>query len=122
MNEKNTTISFDLDRNHVPQTDWTAFDAMTEEDRHAAALSDPNAQPASETQLAKARRSPQVRALRRRLNLTQEQFAQRFHLALGTIRDWEQGRNQPDHAAQVLLQVIAFAPDVVEQALAEVER
>jgi putative transcriptional regulator len=95
---------------------------MTEEERHAAALADPDAQPASEEQLAKVRRAPQVRTLRRRLNLTQEQFAHRFHLALGTVRDWEQGRNQPDHAAQALLQVIAFAPDVVEQALAERER
>lgn len=122
MNEEHTTVSFDLDPNNVPETDWTAFDAMTEEERHAAALSDPDAQPANEEQLARARRSPQVRALRRRLNLTQEQFAQRFHLALGTVRDWEQGRNQPDHAAQALLQVIAFAPDVVEEALAKTER
>lgn len=41
---------------------------------------------------------------------------------LGTVRDWEQGRNQPDHAARALLPVIAFAPDVVEQALADGER
>lgn len=122
MNEEHTTISFELDPNNLPETDWAAFDAMTEEERHSAALSDPDAQPANEEQLARARRSPQVRALRRRLNLTQEQFAQRFHLALGTVRDWEQGRNQPDHAAQALLQVIAFAPDVVEQALAARER
>ncbi len=61
------------------------------------------------------------RALRRKLNLTQEQFAQTFHLSLGTVRDWEQGRNQPDHAARALLQVIAFAPNVVEEALAGLE-
>ena len=121
MNKENTTISFELDPENLPKTDWVAFDAMTEEERHAAALADPDAQPASEEQLATAKRACQVRTLRRRLNLTQEQFAQRFHLALGTIRDWEQGRNQPDHAAQALLQVIAFAPDVVERALAEGE-
>ena len=122
MNEEHTTISFDLDPNNLPETDWAAFDAMTEEERHAAALSDPDAQPANEEQLVRAWRSPQVRTLRRRLNLSQEQFAQRFHLALGTVRDWEQGRNQPDHAARALLQVIAYAPDVVEEALAEMER
>ena len=37
----------------------------------------------------RARRVPTVRALRQKLNLTQEEFAQRFHLPLGTVRDWE---------------------------------
>ena len=118
MNEEHTTISFDLDPNDLPTTDWTEFDQMTDAERHAAALSDPDAQPASEAQLAKARRVPNVCALRRKLNLTQEEFARTFHLSLGTVRDWEQGRNQPDHAARALLQVIEFNPTLVEQALA----
>jgi transcriptional regulator with XRE-family HTH domain len=50
---------------------------------------------------------PTVRALRQKLNLTQEEFAKRFHLPLGTVRDWEQGAHRPDKAAQVLLTVIA---------------
>jgi putative transcriptional regulator len=58
-----------------------------------------------------------VRTLRRKLNLTQEQFARRFQLSLGAVRDWEQGRNQPDHAARTLLRVIEFSPEVVEKAL-----
>lgn len=122
MNEENTTISFDLDPNKPPTTDWAEFDQMTEAERHAAALSDPDAQPASEAQLAKARRVPNVRALRHKLNLTQEEFARTFHLSLGTVRDWEQGRNQPDHAARALLQVIEFDPLLVEQALAAATR
>lgn len=117
MNEKNITIYFDLDPNQLPVTDWSHFDKLTEVERHAAALTDLDALPASEEQLAHARRIPDVRSLRRKLNLTQEQFARTFHLSLGAVRDWEQGRNQPDHAARALLQVIEFNPELVQQAL-----
>jgi putative transcriptional regulator len=51
------------------------------------------------------------------LNLTQQQFSVRFHLPLGTIRDWEQGTHRPDKAAQVLLTIIAKDPDAVARAL-----
>jgi putative transcriptional regulator len=67
--------------------------------------------------ISRARRIPSVRALRKKLNLTQEQFASRFHLPLGTVRDWEQGAHRPDKAAQVLLTVIAKDPDAVAHAL-----
>ncbi|MFL5086462.1 MAG: helix-turn-helix domain-containing protein [Xanthobacteraceae bacterium] len=55
--------------------------------------------------------------MRKKLKLTQEQFAARFHLPLGTVRDWEQGAHHPDKAAQVLLTVIAKDPDAVARAL-----
>jgi putative transcriptional regulator len=47
-----------------------------------------------------------VRKIRRRLGLNPEEIAARFGLPLGTIRDWEQRRRQPDGAARVLLHVI----------------
>jgi putative transcriptional regulator len=53
------------------------------------------------------------------MNLTQEEFASRFGLPLGTVRDWEQGAHRPDRAAQVLLTVIANNPDAVIRALEE---
>ena len=89
---------------------------MSEQERHRAALSDPDAAPATETQLS-ACRMPTVRALRKKLNLTQEEFAARFHLPLGTVRDWEQGAHRPDQAARVLLTVIEKDPDGVARAL-----
>jgi transcriptional regulator with XRE-family HTH domain len=52
-----------------------------------------------------------VRALRKKLKLTQEQFVSRFHLPLGTGRDWEQGAHRPDKAAEILLRIIARDPD-----------
>ena len=67
--------------------------------------------------MARARRVPTVAALRKKLKLTQEEFAARFHLPLGTVRDWEQGAHQPDQAAKVLLTVIANEPDAVARAL-----
>jgi putative transcriptional regulator len=116
MKKENIT-RFKLNPKKPPNTDWHAFDAMSEEARHRAAVSDPDAPPATEAQLARARRVPTVRALRARLNLTQEEFAARFHLPLGTVRDWEQGAHRPDKAAQVLLTVIARDPDAVARAL-----
>ena len=115
--KKGSITKFRLNPKRPPQTDWRAFDAMSEEQRHHAALSDPDALPATKAQLARARRVPTVRALRQKLKLTQEQFAARFHLPLGTVRDWEQGAHRPDKAAQVLLTVIAKYPDAVARAL-----
>src|SRR5438132_3801501 len=117
--KKGSITRFRLDPRKPPKTDWRAFDAMSEEERHAAALSDPDCPPATEAQLARARRVPSVRALRQRMNLTQEEFAARFGLPLGTVRDWEQGAHRPDRAAQVLLTVIANNPDAVIRALEE---
>ena len=115
--KKGSITRLRLDPKKPPKSDWRLFDAMSDEERHRAALSDPDAAPAAAAQLARARRVPSVRALRKRLNLTQEQFAARFHLPLGTVRDWEQGAHRPDKAAQVLLTVIAKDPDAVTRAL-----
>jgi putative transcriptional regulator len=115
--KKGSTTRFRLDPKRPPKTDWRAFDAMTEEERHAAAVADPDSPPATEAQLARARRVVNVRALRHSMKLTQEEFAERFGLPLGTIRDWEQGAHRPDRAAQILLTVIARDPDAVVRAL-----
>jgi putative transcriptional regulator len=90
---------------------------MGEAERQRAAAADPDCPPATKGQLARARRVPTVRALRAALKLTQRQFAARFHLPLGTVRDWEQGKHRPDKAAQVLLTVIARDPEAVARAL-----
>ena len=58
-----------------------------------------------------------VRAVRKRLGLTQEGFARRFGFGLATVRDWEQGRYQPDQAARSYITVIDREPAVVQRAL-----
>jgi len=61
--------------------------------------------------------APGVRALRKRLKLTQEQFSARFGVPLSTLRDWEQGRRLPERPAQVLLKVIETDPEAVARAV-----
>ncbi len=97
--------------------DWSRFDAMTEAERHAAALADPDAQPLTPERLARMKRTPQVKVIRRALGLSQEDFAARFQIPLGTLRDWEQGRKDPDAAARAYLVVIGRNPGAVSEAL-----
>jgi len=58
-----------------------------------------------------------VRATRKRLGLSQAQFAARFGFQPATLRNWEQGRTRPDGPARILLAVIARHPEWVEDAL-----
>jgi DNA-binding transcriptional regulator YiaG len=60
-----------------------------------------------------------VKALRERLAMSQEQFALRFNLPLGTVVNWEQGRVTPDRAANNYLLVIASNPAVAAEAIEE---
>jgi len=101
------------------KTDWVRLRAMTDEEVTAAAMSDPDARPMTPEQLRAARRVPRTKTLRRALALTQEEFAARYHIPLGTLRDWEQGRCEPDQPARAYLTVIAHDPEGVKRALAE---
>jgi putative transcriptional regulator len=91
---------------------------MTDDEVMAAALSDPDAQPHTEAQLAGMKRVPRAKTLRRALGLTQEEFATRYHIPVGTLRDWEQGRSEPDQPARAYLAVIAGDPEGVSRTLA----
>jgi putative transcriptional regulator len=90
---------------------------MTDEEIHAAALADPDAQPLTPERLARMKRVPRAKTLRRALGLTQEEFAARYHLPLGTLRDWEQGVCEPDQAGRAYLRAIAGDPEAVSRAL-----
>lgn len=90
---------------------------MTEEAAHAAALRDPDAQPMTDADFARMKPVPRVKTLRRALGLTQEEFSVRYHIPLGTLRDWEQGRSEPDQPARAYLKAIAGDPDAVSEAL-----
>jgi putative transcriptional regulator len=80
------------------KTDWARINAMTDAEVVAAARSDPDAQPLTGKQLARMRRVPHVKLLRQRLDMTQVEFAEAFHLPITTLRDWEQhsARQQPN--------------------------
>jgi putative transcriptional regulator len=101
------------------RTDWAALDAMTEEEIHEAALSDPDAQPLTEEELSQFKRvhPPEgidVQELRRRLGLSQALFAHFFGVSKRTVQEWEQGRKKPSGPAQILLGLISAHPTLIQ--------
>jgi putative transcriptional regulator len=87
---------------------------MIDEEILQAALDDADARPLDVERLKPV---PRVRTLRRTLGLTQEEFSGRYHIPLGTLRDWEQGRSVPDAPARAYLEVIAAELEMVAKAL-----
>ena len=60
---------------------------------------------------------PDVKAIRQATKLTQGAFAKAFRIPVGTVRDWEQNRRQPDAPARVLLSLIKADPEAVQSLL-----
>ena len=58
-----------------------------------------------------------VKALRERDGMSQEEFAMWYGLDVGTVRNWEQGRSEPDSASRAMLWMIKVNPAAVQQAL-----
>jgi putative transcriptional regulator len=94
----------------------TPMRTMTEAEIEVAAAANPDARPMTPEELRTARRVPRVKTLRRALGLTQQEFAARYHIPLGTLRDWEQGRTEPDQPARAYLTVIARDPEGAQRA------
>ena len=90
---------------------------MTDEEVEAAASTDPDNPPRTADELRAAARTPRAKIIRRALGLTQEEFAARYQIPLGTLRDWEQGRSEPDQPARAYLKVIARDPDAIGRLL-----
>ena len=88
---------------------------MTEAQIEAAA--DPEARAMTPEERRVAPRVSRAKTLRRTLGLTQEEFAARFQIPLGTLRDWEQGRAEPDQTAHAYLKAIAGDATAVQRAL-----
>ena len=90
---------------------------MTQKQIAAAANTDRDNRPLSPADLGRMKRMPQVKIIRRALGIRQEDFAARYRIPIGTLRDWEQGRVAPDQAARAYLTVIARDPEAVRKAL-----
>ena len=108
----------------LSKIDWAALDATSDADIDAQIAADADTAPIfSPEEIARAKRvlpSPapdDVKAIRQRLGLSQEQFATRFGFSVETIRNYEQGHRHPSGPARVLLRVIATEPDAVTRAL-----
>ncbi|AWJ94426.1 transcriptional regulator (plasmid) [Azospirillum baldaniorum] len=102
--------------------DWKAIDAMTDDDIARQIAANPDAvdlgnAPPEALRVVHPPGGVAVRAIRGKLDLTQAEFAARFGFSIGAVRDWEQGRKQPDAQARVLLLLIDQAPDMVADAV-----
>jgi putative transcriptional regulator len=106
-------------RKALRSIDWKRVKAMSEEEIERNARDDPDSivpiDEATEPQLVPA--MPDVAVVRRRLKLSQAEFANRFGFSVATVRNWEQGRVMADGPARVLLAVIANEPQAVIRAL-----
>jgi putative transcriptional regulator len=98
----------------IKNIDWAKMDAQTDEEIARNVASDPDAPPLlTEAQMV----GLMARRVRKNLGLSQTDFAAKFKIPLGTLRDWEQARKHPDTTAFAYLRVIARNPDMVLEAL-----
>jgi putative transcriptional regulator len=93
--------------------------AMTDEEIRAAVADDPDAAPIPVHDTPGLIPVVNAKRLRERLGLSQEVFAARYRIPIGTLRDWEQRRKFPDAPARAYLQVIEKDPDAVARLLGE---
>jgi putative transcriptional regulator len=63
-----------------------------------------------------------VRAVRKRLGMSQIEFANNFGFPASTLRNWEQGTRKPETTARILLTIIERAPAIVQSVLSEENR
>jgi putative transcriptional regulator len=61
---------------------------------------------------------PDVRAIRRKLRMSQQEFSAAYRIPLSTLKNWEQGRRHPDAPAAAHLLAIARRPREISAALA----
>lgn len=97
--------------------DWSRFDALSDDEVEDDALSEVDPPSSAQDDLDRLQTVPNLKRIRARLHLTQEQFADSFQLPLGTVRDWELGRREPDTAARNFLRLIEHNPEMVKAAL-----
>lgn len=108
----------------LSKIDWAALEETSDAEIDVQIATDPDTAPIfTADELARARRvvpppaPDDVKGIRQRLGLSQEQFAARFGFSVETIRNYEQGHRKPAGPARVLLRVIASEPDAVTRAL-----
>ena len=102
--------------------DWRKFEALTDDEVIARAMTDPDNKPLMREDRLRMKRRPRAYVIRRALRMTQEEFSEAYRIPIGTLRDWEQGRTEPDQANRAYLKVIAVDPEFVKRALGQQPR
>jgi putative transcriptional regulator len=111
-------VTSDMVKRAIDEANWTAQDALTDADIARQVAANPDAAPI----LTDAETAASiVRTVRKHLGISQAAFAARYHIPIGTLRDWEQARKHPDAPALAYLRVIAKEPDVTARALAVID-
>ena len=108
-----TIVTPEMHRDIIQSVDWDRVSRMTDEAIAEDIARDPDAMPFTTADGVALR----IQMIRRGLSLSQTQFAAQFHIPLATLKDWEQGRRQPEAAAWAYLQVIEGEPAAVRRAL-----
>ena len=99
-----------------PRVDRAKVAAATEEDIRRHQIEDGEDPDAP---LPPFRPTPNVRAIRTQLQMTQDVFAKAIGVPVATVRNWEQSRTSMDPAVRSLLRVVEREPDAALRALAE---
>jgi len=108
-----TTITPEMHQDVIRSVDWDRVSRLTDKAIAEDIARDPDAMPFTDADGMALR----IQMIRKRLSLSQAQFAAKFHIPLATLKDWEQGRRQPEAAAWTYLQVIEAEPAAVRRAL-----
>lgn len=90
------------------------FDRLVASVKQAGAIRRGRLKPGRVTEF----RPEDVRAIRGKLEKSQEEFALMIGVSVATLQNWEQGRRQPEGPARALLRVAAKNPQAVAEALA----
>ena len=117
MNEKHIT-----QKKMKGKTNWKKVKSLSEKEIISAAKSDPDAKLLTRLQLKKFKRvtppkTIDVKAIREKLHVSQNEFASYFGVSVRTIQEWEQHRRTPTAIARNFLKVIEKAPKAVLKAL-----
>jgi len=92
----------------------TDFDRLAASVKQAGAIRRGQLKPGRVTEL----QAEDVRAIRRKLAKSQEEFALMIGVSVATLQNWEQGRRHPEGPARALLRVAAKNPQAIVEALA----
>lgn len=90
------------------------FDRLVASVKQAGAIRRGQRKPGRETEF----RPEDVRAIRGKLEKSQEEFALMIGVSVATLQNWEQGRRRPEGPARALLRVAAKNPQAIVEALA----
>jgi putative transcriptional regulator len=106
----------------VHEPDWAALDALTDEEIDEQIAADPNVAPdVSDWSLddpkVRLMEPVDVKAIRDKLGMSQEEFARTFSLNISALRDWEQERRMPRGPARALLRILDREPVAARRAL-----